>query len=129
MNDPFAVSGLERRRNARGIAQRVAHRHRAPEKPLLERLAFDELENQERRVFAFDDVIKCADVRMIDLRDEPRFPFEAGETIRIGGERDREHLDGDLPPQASVARPIDLAHRAVAKQADDFIRADSVAGP
>ena len=128
MDDAFAVSGLESRRNAGGAAQRFAQRHRASEEALLQRLAFDELENQERSVLSLDNVEERADVGMVDLRDEPRFALEAGETIGIVGERRREDLDGDVSSKASVARTIHLAHGAVTQQADNLISPEPVAG-
>jgi hypothetical protein len=60
--------------------RRVAHRHRSPKEALLQRLSFDQLENQERRALSLDDVEERADVGMVDLRDEARFALEAGET-------------------------------------------------
>ena len=65
---------------------------------------------------------------MVDLRDEPRFALEAGETIGIVGERRREDLDGDISSQAGVARTIHLAHGAVTQQTDNLICPEPVAG-
>ena len=50
---------------------------------LLQRLSFDELENQEWRVLSLDDVEERADVGMVDLRDEARFALKARETVGI----------------------------------------------
>ena len=65
---------------------------------------------------------------MIQCREELRFTFETGETIRIGRERRRQYLQRDVTTQFRVARPIDLSHPARAEQRQDFVRADSRSG-
>ena len=99
MDDPFAVGRLERRRDARGAAQRLAQRHRPSEEALLQRLPFDQLENQEWSALFLDDVEERADVGMVDLRDEPRFPLEAREAVGIVGERRRSTLTATSRPR------------------------------
>ena len=78
-------------------------------------------------MLSLDNVEERADVGMVDLRDESRFPLEAGETICIIGECCREDLDGDVSSKTSVARAVHLAHGAVAQQADDLVRPQSIA--
>ena len=128
MDDPFAMRGLESRRNAGGAPQCLAQRHRAPEEALLQRFSFDELENQDRRVLSLDDVEERADVGMVDVGDEARFALNAHETIGIGGERCREDLDGNVSPKANIARTIHLAHGAVTQQAHNLISPEPIAG-
>ena len=53
-----------------------------------------------------------ADVRMIQRSQQPRFPLEAREPIRIAGGRPRQDLDGDLATEPFVVGTIDLAHAA-----------------
>ena len=95
---------------------------------LLQRLPFDELENQGWSALSLDDVEERADVGMVDLRDETRLAFEARETVGIVGERRGKDLDGDVPSKASIARTIHLAHGAVTQQTDNLISPEPVAG-
>src|SRR5262245_33047601 len=82
-------------------------------------------------VFAHDgvqaDVVESADVRMIELRDRPRFAVEAFAEERIGCERLRKNLDGDDAVQAGIAGAIHLAHAAGSQCGLDLVRAEPAA--
>ena len=65
---------------------------------------------------------------MVQRRGRACFLLEALQPLRIGGQTGRQDLDGDVTPQARIASPIDLAHAARAKERDDLIRAESIAG-
>ena len=54
-----------------------------------------------------------------------RLAFEAGDAVRVGFERLRQNLDGDIAAEPCIARAIDLAHAAGANQLDDFIRPEA----
>ena len=62
---------------------------------------------------------------MRQRRDGARLPFEADESLRIAGEPIRQHLDGDVTPEADVAGTIDLSHATGPDQFDDL---DTVPG-
>jgi glycosyltransferase involved in cell wall biosynthesis len=53
-----------------------------------------------------------ADVGVAERRDHLRLAVEALADLLVLGESGREHLDRDLPVEARVARPPDLAHPA-----------------
>jgi hypothetical protein len=59
------------------------------------------------------------------MRQRSNCPSLAIEPLAKGGVRDgtrRQDLDGDLPMQTRVARPIHLAHAATANRLDDLVR-------
>src|SRR5688572_26259122 len=129
MDDPLAVSCLESPRNARRAPQRVSQGYRSSEETLLQRLAFDELENQKWCVVSLDEIEERADIGMVHLRDEPRLARVARETIDVVGECRWEHLDGHVASKARIARVIHLAHGASTQQRDNLIGPEPAARP
>ena len=53
---------------------------------------------------------------------------ETSQPIRILRERLWQNVDRDVPTEYRVARAIDLAHAATAKQCQDFVSAEAGAG-
>ncbi|MBI3403092.1 MAG: hypothetical protein HY048_16900 [Acidobacteria bacterium] len=47
---------------------------------------------------------------MIERGPDFGFTLEAPQSLRIGGERLRQDLDGNLAPELCIARAIELAH-------------------
>ena len=74
------------------------------------------------------DAVDRRDVRMVQRRENARFPFEPREASRIVRQCARQKLDGDLTPELRVPRAVDLAHAAGAERADHFEIAEAVAG-
>ncbi len=66
------------------------------------------------------DVVKLADVRVIQRGNCARFLLETAQSIGIGSEGLGKNLDRDLAPQTRVTGPIDFAHPSGAQRADDF---------
>ena len=73
------------------------------------------------RVVLPADVEQRADVRMIQLRDDARFPLEPLATIRIGCEVGAEDFNRDRPIEPDVAGFVDFAHAAHAEWGNDFV--------
>jgi hypothetical protein len=73
----------------------------------------------------FVDVMERADVRMRELRDDPRLPIEALAELRVGGERVGQHFDRNGAIETRVARLVDLAHPAGAERPQDLVRSES----
>ena len=65
---------------------------------------------------------------MVQCRGRAGFLLEAVEALRVGRKRRGEHLDGDVPAEAWITRPIDLAHPPRTHGSKDFIRAEASAG-
>jgi hypothetical protein len=72
--------------------------------------------------------VDMRDVRMVQRREDFGFTLEAGEPLRIRGQRSWQHLDGDLALQVDVGGAIDLSHAACAESGEDLIRAEARAG-
>ena len=84
---------------------------------LAERHAVDQLHDEIRLAVRFAEIVNRADIGMVQRRGRMRLPFETRPRVGVHL-RALQHLDGDLPPQAQVARPIDLAHAALADEGD-----------
>jgi hypothetical protein len=125
MNDPGAVGGGERvgQRN-RGVEQ-DGHLQRALPQTLFERIALEELHDDERLLLrGFADVINRADVGMVQRGDRPGFALKTLACQVGAGEPRRQHLDGDLAVEAGVAGAVDLAHPTFAKLGKDLVWTD-----
>jgi hypothetical protein len=53
------------------------------------------------------------------------FPLKASHPLDIARQGRRQHLDGHLPLQLQIGRPVDLAHSAHADLRGDFIRTEA----
>jgi hypothetical protein len=97
-------------------------------KPLLQHVSVQQLQNEERlSITGLADVIKGADVGMLERRDRARFAVESLARLGIGGVR-RQDFDGHLSPETRVARPINLTHPPCPERADYLIWAEPIAG-
>jgi len=72
-------------------------------------------------------VVQRADVRVVQRRNGLRFALEALAPRWIRRELWRQDLDGDRPVEPGVARPIHLAHPALAEQPLDDVGTQPVA--
>ena len=54
--------------------------------------------------------------------------LEARQGVGVGSERLRQHLDGDVPVELPVARPIDLSHAPGAERREDLVGAEACSG-
>ena len=70
------------------------------------------------------DSVNCADVGVIERREQPRLALEAGEAVAVAGDRRRQDLDGNITLKTRIAGAIHTAHPAGADQRLQFIDAD-----
>jgi hypothetical protein len=109
--------------------QGEGHRERAVFESAGESGAGDMLHHQEDGRAVLADVVECADVRMRDARDRPRFLPEALDpAARRGHELARQDLDGDDSIQSRIAGPVDFAHPPRAERGQDLEGAEAGAG-
>ena len=87
-------------------------------KPRLERLAFDQFHDEERRA----DIVERADVRMVQRRQRQRLASEA-QTEGLS-----RHFDGDRTVEARVQSAEDLAHPPAAQVLVHTIVPEEAAG-
>lgn len=91
---------------------------------LLERLAGDELHRQEVSALRLLDGEDGDDAGMIESGQGLRLATEALETLGVGGQLGRQHLESDFAPQLGVDGAENLAHPAGAELFDDLIVTD-----
>ena len=117
MGDALAMSLVQRIRHLDGIPEHLVERQRPLGQPLGQRLAFEMLHDQEvdagfvtrgaptphSAPWRMPNVIKRADVRVVQTGDGLGFPLEPLAQIGIVGDMRQEHLDGDGAVQAGVA--------------------------
>jgi hypothetical protein len=71
----------------------------------------------------FPDIVKRANVRVIQGGDRARLAVEALTELRVGRERGRQHFDRDDAIEARVARLVDFPHAARTKGGLDLVGA------
>ena len=113
VDDPLAVGGVERLGELPGDAQDLVHGQRAgPNEALGQRLAVNELHDQEARVAGLFEAVDRRDVGMIERGEYPRLASEARQPGRVVRELLGKYLDRDLAAKAQIGGAVDLAHPA-----------------
>ena len=112
MHEPGSMRGHQRLGDVDGDAEGRGDRKGAAPKARRQRLAVDQFHHQVGCVPPADpgrpDVVQRADTRMGQPRDRAGLALEA--LAAVVSDARREHLDGNVPIQARVARPVDLTH-------------------
>src|SRR5215510_4731929 len=96
MDDALLVRGFERLGNLPCERQRLDERQRPARDPPIERLAVDELHDEEVPHAGLFEAVELRDMRMIERRESLRLALEARDPIGIGRERVRKNLHGDI---------------------------------
>ena len=81
-----------------------------------------EFEDQRGRVIF--DPVDCADVGVIERREQARLALEAGKAVIVAGDGRRQDLDGHITLKTRIASAIHTAHPAGADQRLQFVDAD-----
>ena len=79
MDHASAMRAVERLGDLRAVLENIGQRQRAALEPVGERLALEQLHDQ----IVIADVVKRADVRMVELRDRLRFALEPQFELRV----------------------------------------------
>jgi hypothetical protein len=130
VHDAGAVRGVERARDLRGDGEHLVDAHRQLARAARahdargERLALEELHDEERPALLLANVVERTDVRVFQLREHARLALEALAQSGIGDVRGQD-LDGDGSIQARVPRLVDLTHAAGAGERLDFVGPDA----
>src|SRR5215467_10171782 len=106
MNDALPVGGVERVTNLRAIFQDLIQWQRS-----TKRLALDVLHDEIVRT----DIVKLADMRMVERRDCPGFALESFAELLT------RSLDGDDAIEPRVARLPHFTHPTRADLREDLI--------
>ena len=121
VRDPCAVSRIQTVYNLDSVLESFIERQRAFLEPVRQRLALDVLHHEVLDAVLASDIMKDADVRMIQLRDRFRFALEALFPLRNFSEVFRQNFDGDGAVEASVFGFVNLAHPADADGRNDLV--------
>jgi len=116
MEDAPLMGRSERPGNLACDPHRIVHGHRASQF-----VTVHVLEHQ----IAGANVVKLADVGVIQRGNRACFLLETAQSVGIGSEGLGKDLDRDLAPQTRVTGPIDFAHPSGAQRADDLKRTES----
>ncbi len=125
MDDAAVVRGRQAAGDLHRVLDGLPDGQRAGAKAVAERLAFEQLRDNERRAVLGADVMDREDVRVVERRGGLGFLRESPEPIRIRGEVVRKHLDRHFTPERRVARAIDLAHPARTERREDLAASES----
>ena len=109
--------------NFNAVADHLVNREAALAQSFCQRDAVTELHHENVDTRLVPDVVQRADVRMVQARDRPGFPFEP--LAKLGARFEgRQDLEGNGPVQARVARPIDLSHATRSKRGQNVERTE-----
>ena len=124
MSNSGAMRTVERVGDLGGVFDGLVERDGAFFNALGEGFAIDQFHHH----VAGTDVVKDADMGMVQRRDRPGFAFETQAMILTSGNVFRQDLDGDGAIKTSIAGFVDLAHTARPDRGEDFVRAEFFAG-
>jgi hypothetical protein len=121
MHDARFVRFVERFGDLDSVTQDLIERQRTFRRFVGERLAFEQLHDQE----AVADVVERTDVRMAELRDRLRFALETDFQLRVGSEFGGQDFDGHAAVATGVARFEDLPPPTPPQRRNDFVRPET----
>ena len=124
MHDRCGMSRRKRRRRLYRDVEDFAQVQRAARDPLAQRLALDELRDEESRAVVIAGFMDGEDVRMVEGRGGARFMQEAAHPLRIAGKLGAQHFQRDRPAEGRIDGLVNLSHAAAAQQVLDLIAAD-----
>ena len=110
VDDPGGVRLREGVRDLRGDRENPFGRKRPSRDELTQSRSLDELHRDPRNGAGLADLVDRDDVRVVQRRGGARLLLEAGEPVRVGRERLRQHLDRDFAAQPRIARLVHLSH-------------------
>ncbi len=88
---------------------------------LGKRLSLQELHDQVVDGAFVAHIVEHADIRMLKLRDDLGFAFEAGAQLGAGHQLRVQYLDGNRAFETRVAGAIHFAHATCAERRFDFV--------
>ena len=128
MDQSLPVRLVERIGKRDGDRQELAHRQRAAQQPLGERLALEQLHDQEVNAVLGADVVERADVRVLEARDRSGFSRQPLAPLGVLVEVLGQHLDRDLAVESGIAGAVDLAHTPGPEEPHDLVGSEPTAG-
>jgi hypothetical protein len=127
VDDALLVRGVEGVGHLRPVPHDLVERQRALLEPVGERLALEQLHDEEVGVAVLPHVEEGADVGVVEGGDGLRLALEARAALLVLGEGGGEDLDRDGAVEAGVPAAPDLAHPAGADRRQQL--ASAASGP
>ena len=128
VSSPTRRMGSRAVATCRAIASASASGKRSSERePVGQRRPLDQFHDEDRGTRRVLDAKERGDVRMIERRQNARFPVEAGAAVGVGGPVAGQQFEGYLATQTRITRAIHLAHPARAERCYDLEHADVTA--
>ena len=122
MDDAALVSGIERLDDLTSHGQHFFDRqHTSAGHAIGECATLDEFEDEGADTLVFLDAVNRRDARMVQRGEHLCLALEAGQPIRVPRERERQHLERDVPVETRVAGTVDLAHATRPQRRDDLV--------
>ena len=114
MNDAFLVGGDEPAADLNAAVDRLLEREGPPLQALTQRLADEQLRDDEGCSVVHTHVVNGEDVWVVEGSGGSSLEIEAPQPVGIGHRQGRHHLECDISSEPGISRPIDLAHAASA---------------
>ena len=127
MNDTFDVGRVQRVGHLNAQRQRSRDIERLAADVLAKRFAVEQLHHQEWMARRLTHVVNSANIGMIERRSGARLALETFSRSLVAKACGRT-LIGYVAMEPRVARPIHLAHAALADGGKDFVGAEFLAG-
>ena len=121
MDDTFVVGARQAPRDLTAELGRLPRSDRTLVEPFAERLALEQLRDDERGAVHGPEVVDLEDVRVRERRDRLGLALEPREVHRVVRHLARKDLDGDLAVELGIDRPPDLSHAALTDLLDDAV--------
>src|SRR5260221_4180799 len=125
MDDALLMRGGEPAQHLERVGDGPARGNFAAVQAILQRLALQQFAHYIMRAVLRAHVVDGEHVRMVEYACRARLLLEAAQGRGIAGEARGQNLDGDLAPDARVARAVDLAHAARAEESENFVGAEA----
>ncbi len=112
MDDALLVGGGERLRERDGDLEDALQGHPAFGNHVREPLALDELHGEEVNAPGLLDRVNGDDIRMVEGSERLRFALESLQALLGARQLGRQDLEGYVPLELGVLRPVHLTHTA-----------------
>ena len=122
MDDSPLVRRFERLGDLLRDGQGLLKRNRPLRDAVGERRSLDHLHHEGLDAVALFEAMNLADVGMVQRGERAGLAVEAGEPLRVVGERLGEDLDRHITPEFGVASAIHLPHASRADPLEDVVR-------
>jgi hypothetical protein len=121
MNDALAVRGRKGIRYLGGINQSAIERQRSAFQYCRQRFTLDVLHHEIGSPVLFSNIVKAADVGVVQGRDGSCFTLESAAKVFALGEIGPDEFDRNYPAQTCVARTKHLPHSAVFRRTSSIL--------